>query len=155
MAKGKFLLFPHPPHSFQGELSEPCPLPATAFLTWHSKAFTPSGPQTFFPALIIYVLQLINLFMGLQRDSVAARRLCLVVVSQGLFSICSVWASHCGGISCCLSVGSRHVGFSSCGTRLSCSAACGMFPDQGSNPCPLIGRWILNHWTTKECVCVC
>ncbi|KAJ8796210.1 hypothetical protein J1605_018152 [Eschrichtius robustus] len=68
-----------------------------------------------------------------------------------------------------------------------CSAACGIFPDQGSNPCPLhwqaesqplrhqgspasnvlvhhvgssqtrarthvpfIGRWILNHCTTRE-----
>ena len=28
---------------------------------------------------------------------------------------------------------------SSCGSRASCSAACGIFPDQGSNPCPL-------HW---------
>ena len=28
---------------------------------------------------------------------------------------------------------------SSCGSRPSCSAACGIFPDQGSNPCPL-------HW---------
>ena len=57
------------------------------------------------------------------------------------------------------STGSRHAGFSSCGTRvsvvvahwlksagsvvvahgLSCSTACGIFPDQGSNPCPL-------HW---------
>ena len=54
------------------------------------------------------------------------------------------------------STGSRHAGFSSCGTwaqqlwlagsrgqavvvahGLSCSAACGIFLDQGSNPCPL------------------
>ena len=28
---------------------------------------------------------------------------------------------------------------SSCGSRLSCSVACGIFPDQGSNPCTL-------HW---------
>ena len=28
---------------------------------------------------------------------------------------------------------------SSCGSRPSCSAACGILPDQGSNPCPL-------HW---------
>ena len=47
--------------------------------------------------------------------------------------------------------GSRHMGFSSCRTQaqstrsvaavhgLSCSAACGIFPDQGSNLCPL--RW--------------
>ena len=26
----------------------------------------------------------------------------------------------------------------------------GQFPDQGSNPCPCIGRQILNHWTTRE-----
>ena len=30
---------------------------------------------------------------------------------------------------------------------LCCSAACGIFPDQGSNVC---GRQILYHWTTKE-----
>ena len=41
---------------------------------------------------------------------------------------------------------------------LSCSAACGIFPDQGSNPSPLIGRWILcqlSHWGVCVCVCVC
>ena len=34
--------------------------------------------------------------------------------------------------------------------RLSCSVACRIFPDQGSNPCPLIGRRILNHCATRE-----
>ena len=34
--------------------------------------------------------------------------------------------------------------------RLSCLAACGIFPDQGSNPCLALGRWILNHWTPRE-----
>ena len=34
-------------------------------------------------------------------------------------------------------MGSRGTGFSSCGTRLSCSVACGIFADQGSNLCPL------------------
>ena len=33
--------------------------------------------------------------------------------------------------------------------RLSCSVACGIFLDQGSNV-PCIGRWILSHWTTRE-----
>ena len=34
---------------------------------------------------------------------------------------------------------------------LSCSAACGIFPDQGSNPCPLhFCRRILNHCATRE-----
>ena len=52
---------------------------------------------------------------------------------------CCVRASHCGGFSCC--------GAWALGTQasvvvahgLSCSAACGILPDQGSNPCPL-------HW---------
>ena len=33
---------------------------------------------------------------------------------------------------------------------LSCSTVGGIFPDQGSNPCPLIGRRILNHCATRE-----
>ena len=64
---------------------------------------------------------------------------------------CSVWASHCNGFSCCgaralgtwASVVVAH-GLQSAGSvvvapRLRCSVACGIFPDQGSNPCPL-------HW---------
>ena len=33
---------------------------------------------------------------------------------------------------------------------LRCSEACGIFLDQGSNPCPCIGSWISIHWTTRE-----
>ena len=33
---------------------------------------------------------------------------------------------------------------------LSCPAAYGIFLDQVSDPCPLLGRWILNHWTIRE-----
>ena len=33
---------------------------------------------------------------------------------------------------------------------LSCSTACGIFPDQGLKLCPCIGGQILTHWTTKE-----
>ena len=33
---------------------------------------------------------------------------------------------------------------------LSCSTACGIFPDQGWNRCPCTGRWILNHCATRE-----
>ena len=45
-------------------------------------------------------------------------------------SSCGVPASHCGGFFC---------GSSALGHGLSCSAACGIFPDWGSNPCLL-------HW---------
>ena len=66
---------------------------------------------------------------------------------------CGAWApSHCGGFACCrapalgMHAGSVVVahGLQSAGSvvvmhRLSCSAACGIFPDQGLNLCPL-------HW---------
>ena len=64
---------------------------------------------------------------------------------------CGAQASHCGGFSCCgawaLGVRASVVaarGLSSFGSRaleprLSCSAACGIFLDQGSKPCSL-------HW---------
>ena len=33
---------------------------------------------------------------------------------------------------------------------VSYSKACGIFLDQGLNPCPLLSRWILYHWATRE-----
>ena len=74
-----------------------------------------------------------------------------------LLSSCDVQASYCSGFSSCrarapgsqASVVAAHWCDivarplehrpSSCGTGLSCSEACGIFLDQGSNPCPL-------HW---------
>ena len=53
----------------------------------------------------------------------------------GAFSCCGAWALECGG-----SVVVAH--------GLRCSSACGIFLDQGWNPCPL--HCILNHWTTRE-----
>ena len=64
---------------------------------------------------------------------------------RGLFSKCSAWASHYAGFS----YRAQALGwgtFRSCGSpapkpRLdSCSMACGIFPDQGSNPCLLDGQ---------------
>ena len=64
---------------------------------------------------------------------------------------CGARASHCGGFSCfrARDLGARASvvlarGLWSAGSvvvvhGLSCSAACGIFPDQGSNSCPL-------HW---------
>ena len=69
---------------------------------------------------------------------VAVHALSLVVASWGYSSLWCV-ASHCGGFSCC---GARVLGAQASvdvAHRISCSAACGIFPDQGSNLCPL-------HW---------
>ena len=69
---------------------------------------------------------------------VSVRGLSLVVASRGHSS------SRCVGLSpsqplLLRSTGSRRAGSVIVAHRPSCSAACGIFPDQGSNPCPL-------HW---------
>ena len=68
---------------------------------------------------------------------VSVRRLSLVVASGGHSS------SRCAGLSLSRpllwSTGSRRAGSAAVAHGPSCSTACGIFPDQGSNPCPL-------HW---------
>ena len=71
--------------------------------------------------------------------------ICLFLAVMGLLcylgfvSSCNVKASHCRGFSCCRA---RTLGARASVVvvhRLSCSTACGILPDQGSNPCLL--RW--------------
>ena len=83
---------------------------------------------------------LINLFIYLWLCwvFVSVRGLSLVAASGGHSS------SRCAGLSLSRplllqSTGSRHAGSVVVAHGLSCSTACGIFPDQGSNPCPL-------HW---------
>ena len=91
------------------------------------------------------------------------RGLSLVAASGGHSS------SRCVGLSLSRplllrSTGSRRAGSVVVAHGPSCSAPCGILPDQGSNPCPLHwqadsqplrhqgspGRWILNHCATRE-----
>ena len=74
--------------------------------------------------------------------------LCCVFVSvQGLSLVVARGghsSSRCAGLSLSRplllrSTGSRHAGSVVVAHGPSCSTACGIFPDQGSNPCPL-------HW---------
>ena len=74
--------------------------------------------------------------------------LCWVFVSVPGFSLVVASGGHsssrCVGLSLSQplllrSTGSRRAGSVIVAHGLSCSAACGIFPDQGSNPCPL-------HW---------
>ena len=84
---------------------------------------------------------------------------------HGLFSSCSeqkllsswgVWASHCGGCSywgawapVVVGPGLESIGSVAVVHRLSCSEACGIFPDRGSNLCLLhwqIDSLPLSHW---------
>ena len=86
----------------------------------------------FFINLFIY------LFIGLCCVFVSVRGLSPVVASGGHSSL------RCAGLSLSRplplrSTGSRRAGSVVVAHGLSCSMACGIFPDQGSNPCPL-------HW---------
>ena len=74
--------------------------------------------------------------------------LCWVFVSVRGLSLAAVSGGHsssrCAGLSLSWplllrSTGSRRAGSAVVAHEPSCSAACGIFPDQGSNPCPL-------HW---------
>ena len=69
-----------------------------------------------------------------------------LVAVMGATLLCGARASHCGGFSCCGAgaLGARASVVVAHGSvvvahGLSCFAACGIFLDQGSNPCPL-------HW---------
>ena len=63
-----------------------------------------------------------------------------------VFAACRAWASHCGAqaLGTQTSVAAAR-GLRRCG----CLVACGIFPDQGSNLCPLHWQADLNHWTTR------
>ena len=100
--------------------------------TW---AFSSCGEQWllffFFKCISIYLFLLCWVF-------VSVLGLSLVVASGG-----HSW-SRCAGLSLSRplllrSTGSRRAGSGIVAHGCSCSVACGIFPDQGSNPCPL-------HW---------
>ena len=83
----------------------------------------------FFKIIYLFILWLCWVF-------VSVRGLSLVVASGGHSS------SRCTGFSLSRplllrSTGSRRAGSVIVAQGPSCSAACGIFPDQGSNPCPL------------------
>ena len=89
----------------------------------------------FFKELLTY---LFTLFFWLCWVFVSMRGLSLVVARGGHSS------SRCAGLSLSRPLllrgtGSRRAGSVVVAHGPSCSTACGIFPDQGSNPCPL-------HW---------
>ena len=108
-------------------------------------------PRPFIHGTYYYYYYYYYYYFWLRWVFAAARRLSLVAAS-GVYS-----SLQCAGFSLqwfllLQSPGSRHAGLSSCGPRAqqlwpagsaavahgpSCSVACGIFPDQASNPCPL------------------
>ena len=88
---------------------------------------------------MVFFLKLIYLFL-------AVLVLCCLcglslVALVGLFSSWGVWAFYCRGFPCCRAQAVGRMGFSIIDVvhKSSCPVACGIFPDQRWNPCPL-------HW---------
>ena len=106
----------------------------------HSQRIRNSGIGVQRPVFCVFLNKFIYLFIYFWRSwvFVSVRGLSLVAVSGGHSS------SRCAGLSLSRplllrSTGSRRTGSVVVAHGLSCYAACGIFPDQGSNPCPL-------HW---------
>ena len=92
----------------------------------------------FFVCLFVCFNFYLFIYLWLSWVFVSVRGLSLVVASGGHSS------SRCAGLSLSRrlllrSTGSRRAGSVVVAHRPTCSVACGIFPDQGSNPCPL-------HW---------
>ena len=71
---------------------------------------------------------------------------------QGLLSLSrdGSGASHCRA-SLVVEHRLKGAGSVAVAHALNCPRACGIFPDQGSNPCPhCVGMQILSHWATRE-----
>ena len=98
-----------------------------------------------FTEILLYSFFFINLFIYL---FISLFWLCWVFVSVRGLSLAVASGGHsssrCAGLSLSRSLLLRSTGSSRSGSVVvahgpSCSAACGILPDQGSNPCPL-------HW---------
>ena len=107
-----------------------------------SDAFSFRGDSALlWPSIYLFIylfIYFILFYLWLCWVFVSVRGLSLVAASGGHSS------SRCAGLSLSQplllrSTGSRRAGSVIVAHRPSCSAACGIFPDQGSNPCPL-------HW---------
>ena len=92
-------------------------------------------------------------------------RLCCIFLAAQSFFSCETWAFHCDGCSYCRVQAPGQSHLSSFGTQtqslqltgsrararwLWCPAACGVFSDQGLNPCPLHWQVDSSHQTTRE-----
>ena len=106
--------------------------------SWHFPYFPFFLTLGLFVCLFVYLFIYLFIYFWLCWVFVSVRGLSLVAASGGHSS------SWCAGLSLSpplllRSTGSRRAGSVIVAHGPSCSAACGIFPDQGSNPCPL-------HW---------
>ena len=120
---------PHGKSSYQLSPYKVIKILLTIFLMWYISTLWP---------IYLFIYLILFIYLWLCWVFVSVRGLPLVAASGGHSS------SRCAGLSLSWplllrSTGSRCTGSVIVAHRPSRSAACGIFPDQGSNPCPL-------HW---------
>ena len=120
---------PHGKSSYQLSPYKVIKILLTIFLMWYISTLWP---------IYLFIYFILFIYLWLCWVFVSVRGLPLVAASGGHSS------SRCAGLSLSWplllrSTGSRCTGSVIVAHRPSRSAACGIFPDQGSNPCPL-------HW---------
>ena len=99
---------------------------------------------------VVFIFYFFNFIsFGLRWVFVTARELSLVAVSGGC-CLYGVWSSRCGGFSCCRAWALERVGIQ----ELQYVGSVPLQHVDSSQPrdltwVPCIGRWILNHWTTR------
>ena len=106
------------------------------------------------PALCPVLLFFIYLFIYFWLHWVFVAVCGLSVVRQAGATLgCGVRASHCGGFSCCGAQALQCTGSVVVAHGLSCSVACGIFLDQGSNPVSpaLAGGFLTTEPSGKPC----
>ena len=137
-------------HSFKCSLISHSKIVCIFSLGAH-KPFVKFIPVYLYIYIYFFFKKLINLFIFDCVGSLLLSTGFLWLRQVGATLCCGAQASHCSGFSCCgaWALGARAsvivaLEFQSVGSvivvhGLSCSAACGIFMDQSSNPCPL-------HW---------
>ena len=116
----------------------PLPLPRLRSHNPHAYLYHDTCHSAVTLYLLSFFLNYLFIYFWLCWVFVSVRGLSPVAASRGHSS------SRCAGLSLSrplllLSTGSRRAGSVIVAHGPSCSAACGILPDQGSNPCPL-------HW---------
>ena len=119
--------------------------------TWWNRSLhflhLPVGPHGF------YFLLKFHVFIFGCAGSLFCTSFSLITVHGLLIAVASRVAAHRlwnAGTSVAAPPRPESVGSVVVALGLSCSTACGIFLDQGSNPCLLVVRWILYHWATRE-----
>ena len=140
---GCYCLLSLRPFSPRRSSNPPCPIGLNLLRHPYSPQLDPEFfTDSFFNLLILFIYFWLCW-------ALAAVRAFLQLHEEGLLSSSSAWASHRGGFSCCGAQAPGHQGsvvpapwLKSSGSiavahGFSFSAACGVFPNQGSNPCLL------------------